>query len=60
MVGKDPQDDLNEPSSANPGYQPFFQGMQTALPYVDNLLPANTSKGLKAMGKTLAAQSAKG
>ena len=48
------------PLAGTPGYQPISQGMRTALPYIDYLLPANTLKGLRAMGEILVAQSAKG
>ena len=47
------------PLAGTPGYQPLSQGMRTALPYIDDFFPANTLKGLRAMGEVLAAQSAK-
>jgi uncharacterized protein with von Willebrand factor type A (vWA) domain len=47
------------PLLASPEYRPLCQGMRTALPYVDDFLPASTLKGLKSMGDILAALSAK-
>jgi uncharacterized protein len=41
------------PLLGTPGYHPLCQGMRTALPYVDYFLPANTLKGLRAMGRIL-------
>jgi len=41
------------PLLGTPGYRPLCLGMRTALPYVDYFLPANTLKGLKAMGRIL-------
>ena len=48
------------PLMATPEYRPICQGMRTALPYIDHFLPANTLKGLKAMGEILVAPSARG
>ena len=35
------------------GYQPLTRGMQAALPYCDNFLPANNLASLEALGKLL-------
>jgi uncharacterized protein with von Willebrand factor type A (vWA) domain len=42
------------PLLATPGYQPLAQGMRTALPYIDDFLPANTLGGFRRMGDFLA------
>lgn len=34
------------PLAGDPGYQPLCQGMKTALPYIDYLLPAENLEGL--------------
>jgi len=49
-----------DPLLGTPDYHPFCLGMRTALPYIDHFLPANTLKGLRAMGEILVAQSARG
>ncbi|HWU36031.1 MAG TPA: VWA domain-containing protein, partial [Candidatus Acidoferrum sp.] len=41
------------PLLASPEYRPLCQGMRTALPYVDDFLPASTLQGLKKMGDIL-------
>ncbi len=35
------------------GYQPLAQGMRTALPYIDEFLPAGNLKGFRALSKVL-------
>ncbi len=42
------------PLLGSPGYQPLSQGMQTALPYIDDLLPAGNLQGVRKLGKVLA------
>jgi uncharacterized protein len=41
------------PLLGSPDYQPLAQGMRTALPYIDEFLPATNLKGLKAMADQL-------
>ncbi|MBI4496127.1 MAG: VWA domain-containing protein [Deltaproteobacteria bacterium] len=41
------------PLLGTPEYRPLCQGMRTALPYVDDFLPASTLGGLKALGEVL-------
>ncbi|MBI5966993.1 MAG: VWA domain-containing protein [Deltaproteobacteria bacterium] len=41
------------PLLGSPDYQPICQGMRTALPYLDDFLPATNLKGLKALGDIL-------
>ena len=48
------------PLAGTPGYQPLSRGMRTAWPYIDYFLPANTLKGLRAMGEVLEAKGARG
>jgi len=36
------------------GYEPLTQGMQTALPYIDNFLPVHNLVSLEQLGKVLA------
>jgi uncharacterized protein with von Willebrand factor type A (vWA) domain len=45
------------PLLASPEYRPLCQGMRTALPYLDDFLPATNLKGLKALGDVLVALS---
>ena len=48
------------PLVETPEYRPICQGMRTALPYVDYFLPANTLKGLRAVGEILVTQPVRG
>jgi len=41
------------PLAGDPDYRPMCQGMQTALPYVDYFLPADSLQSLKRIGRTL-------
>jgi hypothetical protein len=41
------------PLLGSPNYQPICQGMQAALPYTDDFLPAHNLESLVALGKTL-------
>jgi uncharacterized protein with von Willebrand factor type A (vWA) domain len=36
-----------------PGYQPLTRGMQAALPYVDDFLPADSLASLEALARRL-------
>jgi len=46
------------PLLGSPDYQPICQGMRTALPYLDDFLPATNLKGWKALGEVLVTLSA--
>jgi len=46
------------PLMGSPEYRPLCQGMRTALPYIDDFLPASNLRDLKSMGEVLAALSA--
>ncbi|RLB32379.1 MAG: hypothetical protein DRH11_11785 [Deltaproteobacteria bacterium] len=41
------------PLAGDPDYKPLCKGMQTALPYVDYFLPANSLESLKGVGRML-------
>jgi uncharacterized protein with von Willebrand factor type A (vWA) domain len=41
------------PLAGDPEYKPVCRGMQTALPYLDYFLPADSLESLKRVGKTL-------
>jgi hypothetical protein len=41
------------PLAGDPEYKPLCRGMQTALPYLDYFLPADSLESLKRVGKTL-------
>jgi hypothetical protein len=41
------------PLAGDPDYEPLCRGMQTALPYVDHLLPAHNLQSLKRVGRLL-------
>jgi len=41
------------PLAGDPEYEPLCRGMQTALPYLDYFLPADSLESLKRVGKTL-------
>ncbi len=41
------------PLLAAPDYQPLTQGLQAALPYVDDFLPIHNLESLEALGRTL-------
>lgn len=41
------------PLAGDPEYQPLCRGMQTVLPYVDHLLPADSLHSLRKVGRTL-------
>ena len=41
------------PLAADPEYRPLCRGMQTVLPYVDHLLPADSLQSLRKVGRTL-------
>ncbi len=41
------------PLAGDPDYKPLARGMQTALPFVDHFLPANSLQSLKRVGKVL-------
>ena len=42
------------PLLAQPDYEPLTQGLQAALPYVDDFLPVHNLESLEALGQTLA------
>jgi hypothetical protein len=42
------------PLLGSPGYQPLTQGMQAALPYVDDFLPVHNLASLEQLGEKLA------
>lgn len=42
------------PLLASPDYEPLTQGLQAALPYVDDFLPVRNLENLEALGKALA------
>lgn len=44
------------PFSGTPGFQPLTRGMQTVLPYIDHLLPANNLKSIRRLCEVLAHQ----
>jgi uncharacterized protein with von Willebrand factor type A (vWA) domain len=41
------------PLAGDPEYRPLCRGMQTVLPYVDHLLPADSLQSLRKVGRTL-------
>ena len=41
------------PLLGSPGYQPLTQGMQAALPYIDDFLPSNNLNSLQALARHL-------
>jgi uncharacterized protein with von Willebrand factor type A (vWA) domain len=41
------------PLAGDPDYRPLCRGMQTVLPYVDHLLPADSLQSLRRVGRTL-------
>jgi uncharacterized protein with von Willebrand factor type A (vWA) domain len=41
------------PLAGEVDYEPICKGMQTALPYVDYFLPANSLQNLSLVGRTL-------
>jgi uncharacterized protein len=41
------------PLAGDPQYRPLCRGMQTVLPYVDHLLPADSLQSLRKVGRTL-------
>ena len=41
------------PLAADPSFQPICRGMQTVMPYVDYLLPANSLESLRRVGRLL-------
>ena len=41
------------PLAGDPEYRPLCRGMQTVLPYVDHLLPADSLQSLRRVGRTL-------
>ncbi len=42
------------PLLGSPRYEPLSQGMRTALPYIDDFLPAGNLKGFRKLGRVLA------
>jgi len=41
------------PLAGDPEYRPLCRGMQTVLPYIDHLLPADSLESLRKVGRTL-------
>ena len=41
------------PVAGDPEYRPLCKGMQTVLPFVDRLLPADSLQSLRKVGRTL-------
>ena len=41
------------PLAGDPEYKPLCKGMQTVLPFIDHLLPADSLQSLRKVGKTL-------
>jgi uncharacterized protein with von Willebrand factor type A (vWA) domain len=41
------------PLAGDPEYKPLCRGMQTILPYIDHLLPADSLQSLRRVGRTL-------
>jgi len=41
------------PLAGDPDYEPVCRGMQTALPYVDYFLPADSLQSLKRVGRLI-------
>ena len=42
------------PLAGDPEYRPLCRGMQTVLPFIDHLLPADSLRSLKKVGRTIA------